>query len=185
MFQVQHLSHPISLLSVLLVLLGGCGGTDAGSSPSSLSHEAKTYFYILRTPPEELRRAERKHILNTLASNGSQTLASEAQMVDTDHGYLWIVTTSKHVLCIAQSRGVGCAPIKAAVNKGVFLGVFQPPTKQRSGFHDFLVQGVVPDSVKRVVVVIGEARTHTIAVKENVFSVEAEQPVHVKRLLRH
>lgn len=49
--------------------------------------------------------------------------------------------------------------------------------------HNFLVQGLVPDGVRRVLVVIGTHRRAAVGVEENVFSVKAEQPIHVERLL--
>lgn len=117
--------------------------------------------------------------------HGPQTLTSEPQLANTEYGHLWIFTTSKHLLCIMQPRGGGCAPVKMAAKRGVYLGVFRPPTKQRPVLHGFLVQGLVPDDVPQVIVTVGKQRTRVVPVRGNVFSVAAEQPVHVKRLLRN
>jgi hypothetical protein len=43
---------------------------------------------------------------------------------------------------------------------------------------------VVPDDVYRVLLVIGQHRELVTAVKDNVFSVEKDAPVRLKRLLR-
>jgi len=67
---------------------------------------------------------------------------------------------------------------------GVFLGVFDPPDEYRRDPHNFLVQGVAPDGVERVQVLIDNRRNLTVDVKDNVFSVAADKPIHIKRLLR-
>jgi len=173
------------VFGLLLALLGGCGNTGLDAPPPSHIQGLQRSFSILHTPPEQLRGSERKRILRTISFHGSQVMTSEPQLADTEHGHLWIFTTSKHLLCVVQARGGGCAPISLALKQGVYLGVFRPPTKQRPGLHDFLVQGVVPDGVKWVSILVGEHRTRVIPVKENVFSAAAEQPIHVKRLLRY
>lgn len=182
MLQPLRLSHPPLVLCLLLALLGGCGTAEPGTS-NSPNQELRRSFRILRTSPEHLRGSERSRILKHLSLDGSQALISEPQRAVTKYGPLWIFPTSKHLLCIAQARGGGCAPVKVARKKGVYLGVFRPPTKQQPVLHDFLVQGVVPDDVKQVVVTVGNRHTR-LSVRRNIFSVKAEQPVHVKRLLR-
>lgn len=185
MLKSLRISYPPVVLCCLLTLLGGCGSAEP-STRHSLNHGLRRAFRILRTPPEELRGNERVRILKNFTAAGPQTIASKPQLVGTEHGRLWIFSTSKHMLCIVQARGGGCAPLKAAIKRGAYLGVFRPPTKQRPVLHNFLAQGVVPDDVKRVLVLVGtkRPRTRVVPVKDNIFSVGAEQPVHVKRLLR-
>lgn len=183
MSQSLRLSYLPLVLCFVLALLGGCGAAEPATSDSP-NQELQRSFRILRTPPENLRGSERSHMLKAITLEGSQTLTSEPQLASTEYGRLWVFTTSKHLLCIAQARGGGCAPVKVARKKGVYLGVFRPPTKQRPVLHGFLVQGVIPDDVKQVVVTVGKRHTR-VSVRRNVFSVAAEQPVHVKRLLRN
>jgi hypothetical protein len=95
---------------------------------------------------------------------------------------IWVISAGQQ-LCIAQVRGAACAPKYRARHEGVFLGTFRPPTKRDPALHDFLVQGLVPNGVRQVALVIGTHRTVVIDVKENVFSFERDEPVHVKRLL--
>jgi hypothetical protein len=184
MCQIHRLSYPILVLGLLLFSLEGCGETGLGTSPSQIQR-LQDSFSILRTPPETLRGSERARILRTIAFR-PQAITGEQQLAGTSHGRLWIFTTSRHLLCVVQERGGGCAAIKLALKQGVYLGVFRPPTKRRPVLHDFLVQGVVPDGVRQVMVLVGakRPRTRVVPVKDNVFSAGAEQPVHVKRLLR-
>lgn len=70
------------------------------------------------------------------------------------------------------------------MSKGVGLGVFDPPDEHQRGMHNFLVQGIVPDDVSGVRVSIDNGRQLTVDVEENVFSVAADKPIHIKRLLR-
>lgn len=76
-------------------------------------------------------------------------------------------------------------PKYRARHEGVFLGTFRPPTNRDPTLHDFLVQGVVPNDVGRVLLVLGSHRKAIVAVRANVFSFEADEPIHVKSLLRH
>ncbi len=185
MLQPHRFPQPLLVLGLLLTLMAGCGVTDSEIPSSSHDSSAQQFFGILRTPPEPLRGIERNRILRTIGFARRQVLGSQPQLVATPYGRIWVFITSKHLLCIVQSRGGGCAPIKSAVKQGVYLGVFWPPTRRWPLPHGFLVQGVVPDDVERVSVVVGATRTRVVPVKDNVFSAAAEQPVHVKRLLRH
>jgi hypothetical protein len=62
--------------------------------------------------------------------------------------------------------------------------VFDPPNARQRNPHNFLVQGLVPNSVSRVLVQVTNRRRVIIDVKENVFSALADKPIHVKQLLR-
>jgi hypothetical protein len=79
---------------------------------------------------------------------------------------------------------MACDRKQRAVREGVSLGVFDPPDKHQRSMHNFLVQGIVPGDVSQVQVLVNNRRDLTVDVKENVFSVAADKPILVKRLLR-
>lgn len=79
---------------------------------------------------------------------------------------------------------MACDRERRAMREGVSLGVFDPPDEHRRGMHNFLVQGIVPNDVKQVLVLINNRRSLILDVKDNVFSIAADRPIHVKRLLR-
>lgn len=169
---------------LLLALLAGCSSTGPDSTASAETPPAQRRFGILRTPSEGLPGSERRRILESIPLNGPQTL-TDPQSAITGEGRLWVFLIGQHVLCVAQSRGEACAPLKDASRRGVFLGIFRPPTDRHPVLHGFLVQGAVPNHVKHVVVTVGKRRTRVVPVNGNVISVEAERPVHVKQLLEH
>lgn len=173
------------LLCLLLTLIGGCGGTGRVGPTSFHQNAIEDYFHILQTPPETVRGREWQRILSSISLGGAQPPTSRPQLAKPGHGDFWVLTASRDLLCIARTSGAACARLKVAAKQGVFLGTFQPPTKQRPAMHEFLVEGVVPDGVQHVSVAVGTNRTRVVPVRGNVFSVSAEQPVHVKRLLRH
>ena len=88
-------------------------------------------------------------------------------------------------MCIAQPRGASCAPTEVAIKEGVLLGTFRPPTQRQPIPHDFVLQGVVPDGISKVLVVTGQDRGFVATVKGNSFSVESDEPVRLKRLLQN
>ena len=65
------------------------------------------------------------------------------------------------------------------------LGTFRPPTTSVPVAHDYMLQGVVPDGVSKVVVVIGKDRKTFVDIANNVFSIGRDSPVHILRFLRH
>lgn len=152
----------------------------APSRQDAFSHS----FAILRTPSETPQ---------TLAGNGSLKSAQlaapsvqfdNAQRAGTAHGGLWILA-SERMLCIAQPRGAACSGEGSARQSGVVLGTFLPPTHGRPTPHSFLLQGLVPDDVNRVLVLIGEHQRLLVHVRRNVFSVERDQPVRLLKVLRN
>jgi hypothetical protein len=78
---------------------------------------------------------------------------------------------------------LACAPKRAAVRAGVFLATFQPPTRSDPKPRDFLVQGLLPNKVRKVIVLVGDHQHRVVVVTHNVMSFEADQPVHVERLI--
>jgi len=96
---------------------------------------------------------------------------------------LWVLT-SERSLCIAQPKAASCTAKRRASREGVFLGTFRIPTKRYPSPHNFLLQGLTPDGVDGVLVIVGESRRLVVDVKDNVFAIERDQPVHRLKLLR-
>jgi hypothetical protein len=137
-------------------------------------------FHIFRTPTETPSGPEARRI--GAGINGLAEIAS-TQLVITEHGRLWVFRTGRQA-CIGHTRGMACTPWRKAVREGLVLGVFDPPDKHRRGLHNFLIQGLAPDDVGGVQVLINNSRYSTVDVEENVFSAAADKPIHVKWLLR-
>lgn len=152
------------------------------SSPAPEHDEVRGSFRIFRSPPEKALSAADRRSFNSLAIAAPNERPEGAQLA-VEHGNLWVLSTDR-LLCLAQPKGAACAPKRVAIREGVLLGTFQPPTTEHPVPHNFLLQGVVPDDVKKVQVVIGRNHLLIANVKGNVFAVERDQPVHLKRLLR-
>lgn len=141
-----------------------------------------TTFRIFRSPTETPPEVEKRRIMIGLAAHKERRVP-DTQLVKTEQGPLWILHTPR-LICISHIRGMACDRRRRAMSKGVGLGVFDPPDEHQRGMHNFLVQGIVPDDVSGVRVSIDNGRQLTVDVEENVFSVAADKPIHIKRLLR-
>ena len=164
------------------------GLVAAAIAVSSTEHMAdqqgiRSHFSILRTPSESFSPAVAARIKRSLVSYEDHALMSDIQLAWAA-GSMWIFSTQR-LLCLAQRRAVVCAPKGRASREGVFLGTFRPPTNRKHVLHKFLVQGLVPDGVERILAVIGSRRKVVVDVKANVFSVRSEKPIHIERLLPH
>lgn len=98
-------------------------------------------------------------------------------------GSLWVFASDRS-LCLAQPKAASCAPMGEAIREGVFLGTFAPPNSNRPYPHDFVLQGVLPDNVRQVVVVLGRRRRLVVEVTNNVVSLRWQEPIRVARLRR-
>lgn len=141
------------------------------------------FFGILRTSPESLHTAAARSNVRHVRIVDPQAEPVDAQLISRQSG-LWAVTTEDE-LCISQARGAACASQEEAVKKGVLLGTFEPPAHRRPQPHAFQLQGLVPDRVKRVLLVIGTRQRYLVDVRHNVFSIQRDEPVHLIRLLRN
>jgi len=65
---------------------------------------------------------------------------------------------------------------------GLSLGVVNRPTDKQPKRRRFLVLGLVPDGVTSVLLVVG-AREMTVPVRDNLYSLSANQPILLKQLL--
>lgn len=175
---------PLSLLALalLLVMVGVGVLASSDSAPVPQRHGLWESFAILRSSPEEALTAADRKSFKSAALVESHGRIESAQRVR-NHGSLWVLCAGRH-LCIAQPRGAACALENAASRHGVVLGTFLPPTGRHPIPHNFLLQGVVPDDVRKVMVVIGADRQLIARVTGNAFSVERDEPVRLKRLLR-
>lgn len=187
----SHLSALTSRLLVLLALLIAAltiavvitsGSSTSELERSSLDKALASSFQIFRTPTETPPQAEAHRISGALDTYNASKVAN-IQRAATEQGPLWMFHTARF-LCISHTRGMACDREQRAVREGVSLGVFDPPDQHRSGMHNFLVQGIVPNDVKQVLVLINNRRKVILDVKENVFSIAGDRPIHVKRLLR-
>jgi hypothetical protein len=151
-----------------------------GSAPRDAIAAA---FQVFRTPAETPPQEEKRRINEGLATYKARRVF-DTQLATTAQGPLWIFRTTRFV-CISHARGMACAPKRRAMQEGVSLGVFDPPDEHQRGLHNFLVQGIAPDNVSRVQVLINNNRHLTIDVNQGVFSIAADKPIHLKRLLRN
>jgi len=147
------------------------------------THSMQDAFSVLRTRPEAPPRQIATVLIDTIARREAHESVEHRMLAHRAGSSIWIFSTA-HQLCIAQLRGASCATKSIARREGVFLGTFRPPTNHEPSLHDFLVQGLVPDGVRKVLLVVGSHRKIVVGVRSNVFSFEDDQPVHVKRLLR-
>lgn len=139
-------------------------------------------FRIFRTPTKTLPQRDARRINADLEANGLPRPA-EIHLAATEQGRLWVFNSARQI-CISHVRGIACSSWRQAMQAGLFLGVFDPPDEHRRDLHNFLVQGIVPNDVDRVLVLVNNRRHLTLDVEENVFSLAADRPIHVKRLLR-
>lgn len=179
---VRTVSRIIAILSLGVGLIAVAVAVTS-SKPFTADHgEVQNHFGILRTRSERPSPAVATRIQKALVAYEAPALLRDTQFTRAS-GPVWIFYTRRQ-LCLAEQHGAVCASTARAVREGVFLGTFSSPTKRIPYLHNFLVQGVVPDGVRQVAVTVGARHTRVVPVMENVFSVAAEQPVHVKRLLR-
>jgi hypothetical protein len=175
-----------SLTALVIALLGQSvisALSEDPHPPRGAKGIAKS-FQTLRTSSERMSKVEERWILRTLKPYEPSPVLLKSYPRHTNQGTIRVVIT-KSLLCLVQPRGTACASKQKATKLGVILGVFRPPNKHHRAPHDFLVQGVVPDGVSHALVVVDHRQYRTIDVKNNYFSVSADKPVHVKRLLRH
>lgn len=152
------------------------------SSPHNV--ELASFFRIFRTPPEHLPKAEAGRVRDAVETFEPAARLSMLQLVDTAHGHLWLLATRRFA-CFVHARGAACAPKHEAVRSGVLLGIFNPPDKGQKALQDFLLLGLIPNSVDEVLIAVDSQRDIRVAVKRNVFAAAAkDKPLHVKRLLR-
>lgn len=173
----------VLLLATLLMGAIGISLVANSTPPQAPQHqEIGGVFRILRGPPETARSGADRRSLKSLSITAPGESLESAQLA-VEHSHLWVLSTERF-LCLAQPKGSACTPKNMAIRAGVLLGTFQPPTKEIAAPHNFLLQGLVPDDVRRVQVIIGRDHLRIVNVTSNVFSIERDQPVHLKRLLR-
>jgi hypothetical protein len=174
------------ILTVLVsfVLLGAgrlASLSPSDSPPAGQGPRMSESFKLLRSP-QELTHTDADRRSFEAASLAGPHVEFEVTQRVAKHDSLWVLATDR-LLCVAQPRGAACAPKSAALKHGVPLGTFRPPTADHPVPHDFVLQGVAPDGVRKVLVVIGKDRQFVADVKRNIFSVERDEPVHLKELL--
>lgn len=177
----------VLLLILVLALVAGAvpalrvlfPGSQSESEPRGISR----YVEILSSSPEIPQTAIDRAALRNVRLVNRRARFSDTQLASQDR-HLWLVSTPG-LLCVADPRGAACAAKSVAINRGVVLGTFQPPSSNQPKIHNFLLQGVVSNDVDKVLVVIGDHQQLTIPVRQNVFSVERDKPVHLMRLLRN
>lgn len=177
--------RPFQLLAILGALVGmvvvvSVGVLDGANAPPD---NVQAVFSVLRTHPEAAPRRITANLVGMVPHGEANELLAQGMLATRTRDSTWVFSTT-HQLCLVQMRGASCASKYVARHEGVFLGTFRQPTRREPILHDFLVQGLVPDGVRKVQLVIGSNHKVLVAVRENSFSFESDQPVHVKRLLR-
>lgn len=180
------LSQLIAALLAVFALSGqgsaeSINRTTAASAKGPAALEAT--FALLRSPEETLPDSIQDHLSRILFWRGqlNPSLVQRADAAGTD---AWAFFTHG-MLCIAQGgRGsAACTSPQAAVENGVTLGAFSPPSTTNPRLHEFLVLGLVPDSVALVHIAIGRA-DHVVAVHNNMFAAASDtRPIIVRRFV--
>jgi len=172
------------LLLLVLVLLAGAAVvvvlTSTNAPTSRDRYDVKRFFALLRTSPETPQSATDRTNVNNIRVVDPHAQPTKTQLVSRQSG-LWVVST-EDLLCISQRRGAACEPPEVAARRGVLLGTFQPPSKRHLKPNAFQLQGLVPDNVNNVLLIVGKRRL-VADVRRNIFSVEQDKPVHLLRLL--
>jgi hypothetical protein len=185
MFSIKRIA--ILLLAGLAV---GCGASPRGSEQRAGTRNAAysttmKAFHILQGTTEVMPRRLQLHLASILdRGSHSQLNAAHVQHARTTSGAAWVFVNGSD-LCLASGRrgGVACSQMTRALEEGVSLGVFSPPSKPGQRPHDFLLMGLAPDGVTQVEVSIGK-RQQKIAVQSNLFSASGDQPVMLKQFVR-
>lgn len=149
--------------------------------PADSGRSVDAAFGLLRTHQELPRSPADWRSLASATAVEPHAQFANRQLVR-GRASLWVLSSGRS-MCISQPKAASCAPTEVAEREGVFLGTFTPPTKRRPFPHDFLLQGIVPDGVRQVKLVVGESKQLVANVRGNVISVRRAEPVHVKRLL--
>lgn len=176
----------MTIVVVTALLVVGSTQFNSHGSPRLVrpNGELSESFSILRTPPETIPSPEEHRVLSAIQmfDPDATLLMTQLGHRDTD-GSVWVILTER-LMCLTHTRGTACAPAPRAIKEGVVSGVFSPPSRHRSALHEFMVQGVVPNGVRQVLVTVDNRRHLLVDVKRNLFSVERDAPVHVKQLVR-
>lgn len=178
------------LIAALLALLSVGAHPDKSAlepkNPSATAYSTtKHTFSQFRGAAETLPAPLRIHLSNILSNNGHQLNPVSVQHQRIAGQAVWVFLTWNRV-CLAQAHrgGVACSSIGEANRTGVSLGVFSPPTQYQPAPHDFLLLGLAPDAVSHVVITIGK-RSQTIPVRRNLYGFTADQPILIRRYIRH
>lgn len=169
---------------LLLIGIGVVAKVAVSGDAASTSQSLQGGLSILRTRPKAAPRRVIESLLGTIHRQEANTaLSARRPLGIRTRDASWVFAT-RRLVCLAQVRAASCTLKYMAQHEGVFLGTFRPPTRQDPALHDFLVQGLVPNSVRKVLLIVGSHHKVVVDVKDNVFSLERDEPIHVKRLLR-
>jgi len=181
-------------LTIALLLIGGlasgCGDLHGdpgqqGRTRSNSYSAAMETFDLLQGPTEAFPRPLQLHVGHLLNRKGNSPFYPIlVQRARTPDGVAWVFLEGSEVCLVqGQSGSVACSPQPRAEAEGVSLGAFTPPSKRIPRPHDFLLMGLAPDGIRKVVVTIGKRR-QKIAVRDNLFSASGSQPILIKQLVR-
>jgi hypothetical protein len=178
------------LTAVLAVLALGGHGSPASVNPTAsdsaaATRDLKRTFELLRGREETLPKPLQSHLSNILYRK-RRLSASLVQRETIAGGAAWAFS-DRGMLCIAQG-GLGsaaCTNTRDAIENGVTLGAFSPPSTSNPRPHSFIVIGLMPDSVEDVHITVGHS-ARLIAVHNTLFSVVSDKrPIIVRRLVRN
>lgn len=172
----------VLLVLLVLAIVGFLRTLSAGPPSSPRSHASVAGFEIFETSREVPHTFTDKASLHNVRLVDPREVPLDRQLASWRRR-LWVVST-KHLLCIAQVRGAACASRSEAVQKGVILGTFHPPSPRQPVPNEFQLQGLVPDSVTQVLLLIGNRERQLVDVSHNVFLLKREKPIHLIRLIR-
>jgi hypothetical protein len=180
------------LIAVLLLgyaiwepLAGAQSGraTPNPASPQAFGSAQQQNFTVLRgatQPVPDALRAKLRRVRNQTVRTLWLDTAKYVQVGDG----IW-VTNGRSDTCIIQAHGgaVSCVPRGILFQRGVALGVADLGPRADRGHPDFTVYGIVPDQIRAIEVRIGDKKK-TVQIRNNSYSLRAEEPILVKRFMR-
>jgi hypothetical protein len=142
-------------------------------------HEARLVdtFHLLGGMPETMPSQLRVLARRTLGTQTPGLDFSSAQYVHTAAGAIWLVK-GQQVACLVQAikGAVSCTTFDRFLHDGLMLGLFSAPISRPHQQRKFSLMGVVPNSVRRIVLRTGST-LHDVRVHENAFGLKANRPI--------
>lgn len=163
------------------------GANRSGDHRAQVAKAREPSLPTLDGPADGMPPAMRKKLTENLSNASALHLRfGQAQFVRTTSGVgLWLIEGAD-VTCIVQdvSAATGCRGSHEAQRQGVWLGTFTVSRAQPTHPTHYLAVGVVPQSVYAVVLgIVGTKAVKTIRTRLGVWSLGANRPIRIKRLL--
>jgi hypothetical protein len=157
----------------------------SGRDPLPATH-SKTQgvegLHLTQSPPVRLPAAVRNQIVSALGPRSAAVRPFRTQHIATPQGDLWLVDGREQSCLIEGGKGgITCASNHLVRRYGLAVGIGDAPTQPGGKPHNFLLLGIAPDSIHRVLLKIG-AGTQEVPVRHNVYTHRANVPIVISRL---